>query len=182
MKSVTQNIRLIEKLLRAAQRVPGSRMRPSESGLRTTGIHELDRQSHWSRRGCRSRKLHCQHLLNSLQHALDRFATACDRAGMKFSTRSTEVLCLSTNPRQCVRQVNGNTLQQVDKFNYLGVLFTSDGRRSVMRLMHGLVKLTQFCVSFVDLWPQNGSFQSPQSCQFSNRFLFRSLPMVMNLG
>jgi len=26
-------------------------------------------------------------------------------------------------------QVNGSTLQQVEKFKYLGVVFTSDGRR-----------------------------------------------------
>jgi len=39
-ESVTQNIRrFIERLPRAAQRVPGSRMRPTEPGLRTTGLH-----------------------------------------------------------------------------------------------------------------------------------------------
>ena len=50
------------------------------------------------------------------------------------------------------------------------------------RLIHGLAKLTHFCVSFAALWQQNGSFQTPQSCQFSNRSLFRSLPRVVNLG
>jgi len=40
------------------------------------------------------------------------------------------------------------------------------------RLIHGLVKLTQFCVSFIVLWSQNGSFETPQSCQFLNRSLF----------
>jgi len=86
---------------------------------------------------------------------------------MKISTKSTEVLCLSTNPRQCMRQVSGNTLQQVEKFKYLAVVFTSDGRRSARRLIHGLVRLTQFCASFILV-----------------RFLFRSLPVarVMNLG
>jgi len=29
-----------------------------------------------------------------------------------------------------MRQVSGNTLQQVEKFKYLGVVFTSGGRRS----------------------------------------------------
>jgi len=48
---------------------------------------------------------------------------------MNISTKNTEVLCLSTNSRQCIRQVSGNTLQQV-KFKYLEVVFTSDGRRS----------------------------------------------------
>ena len=50
------------------------------------------------------------------------------------------------------------------------------------RLIHGLVKLTHFCVSFTALWQQNGSFQTLQRCQFSYRSLFRSLPRVMNLG
>jgi len=62
------------------------------------------------------------------------------------------------------------------------VVFTCDGKRSARRLIHGLVKLTQFCVNFIALWPQNGSLQTPQRYQFSNRSLFRSLLMVMNLG
>ena len=48
----------------------------------------------------------------SLQHALDRFSAACDRAGVKISTKNTES-CLSTNPRQSMLQVTGKTLQQV---------------------------------------------------------------------
>jgi len=45
-----------------------------------------------------------------LQHALDRFSAACDRTGMKINTKNSEALCLSTNPRQCMLQVSGNTL------------------------------------------------------------------------
>jgi len=56
------------------------------------------------------------------QHALDRFSAACDRARMKISTKHTEVLCLLTNPRQCMLQVSDNTLQQLKKFKYLGVV------------------------------------------------------------
>jgi len=66
----------------------------------------------------------------SLQHAFDRFSAACDRTGMKINTKNTEVLCLSTNPRQCMLQVSGNALQQVEKFKHLGVVFASDGRWS----------------------------------------------------
>jgi len=70
-------------------------------------------------------------------------------------------------PRQCMRQVSSNTQQQVETFKYLldVIYLACDGRRSARRLIHGLVKLTQFCVSFIALWPQNGSFQTPQSCQ-----------------
>ena len=77
-------------------------------------------------------------------------------------------------------QVSGNTLQQVETFKYLCVAFTCYESRSPRRLVHGLVKLTQFCVNFIALWLQNGSFQTPQSCQFLNRSLFPSLPMVVN--
>ena len=67
---------------------------------------------------------------------------------MKISTAKTEVLHLSRNPDQCVLQVNGATLKQVEKFKYLGVAFTSDGRQdkeldtqidkvsAVMRALH----------------------------------------------
>ena len=48
---------------------------------------------------------------------------------MKISTAKTEVLRLSRNPDQCPLQVNGATLKQVEKFKYLGVAFTSDGRQ-----------------------------------------------------
>jgi len=69
-------------------------------------------------------------------------------------------------------QVNGTTLQQVETYKYIGLVFMCDGRRSPRRLMHALVRITLFCVSFIALWSQNGSFQTLQSSQFSNRSLF----------
>ena len=48
---------------------------------------------------------------------------------MKTSTAKTELLHPSKKPDQCVLQVNGATLKQVEKFKYLGVAFTSDGRQ-----------------------------------------------------
>jgi len=36
--------------------------------------------------------------------------------GTKISTKKTEALCLSRRPRQCILQVSGNTLQQVETF------------------------------------------------------------------
>ena len=85
---------------------------------------------------------------SGLQRALNSFEDACNTAGMKISTAKTEVLHLSRNPDQCVLQVNGATLKQVEKFKYLGVAFTSDGRQheeldtrigkasAVMRALH----------------------------------------------
>ena len=85
---------------------------------------------------------------SGLPRALNSFANACNTAGMKISTAKTDVLHLSRNPDQCVLQVNGATLKQVEKFKYLGVAFTSDGRQdeeldtrigkasAVMRALH----------------------------------------------
>jgi len=64
-----------------------------------------------------------------LQHTFDRFYSACDQAGTKISNKKIEVLCLPRRP-QCILQVSGNTLQQVETFKYLGVVFTSDGNRN----------------------------------------------------
>ena len=66
---------------------------------------------------------------SGLERALNSFADACNTAGMKISTAKTEVLHLSRNPDHCALQVNGATLKQVEKFKYLGVAFTSDGRQ-----------------------------------------------------
>ena len=63
-----------------------------------------------------------------LHHALNRFSAVCDQAGMKISTKNTEVLCLSANPRQCTLDVSRNILQQVAKFKYFGLVLRSDGR------------------------------------------------------
>jgi len=46
---------------------------------------------------------------------------------------------------------------------------------------HGLVKQTQFCLSFIAPWWRNGNFQRTQSFQFLNLSLFRFSPVVMNL-
>ena len=48
---------------------------------------------------------------------------------MKISMAKTEILHLSRNPDQCVLQVNGATLKQVEKFKHLGVAFRIDGRQ-----------------------------------------------------
>ena len=60
-----------------------------------------------------------------------------------------------------MRQVRGDTLQQMEKFNYLEVVFTSDGRRSAKRLIHGLIKPRgQFCCN---MWGGQFSVKSMKS-------------------
>ena len=48
---------------------------------------------------------------------------------MKISTAETEIMCLSRHPILCSFQTNGVTLQQTEKFKYLGVTFWCDGRQ-----------------------------------------------------
>ena len=48
---------------------------------------------------------------------------------MKINTAETEVLHLPRNSGQCAIEVNVATLMQVEKFKYLGVAVTSDGRQ-----------------------------------------------------
>ena len=72
---------------------------------------------------------------------------------MKISISKTKILNLSKNLVQCFLQVGGVSLQQVEKFKYLGVAFTSDGKQdeeldsrsgkasAVMRALHHSVVL-----------------------------------------
>ena len=67
---------------------------------------------------------------NGLQQTLDRFLDTCSIAGMKISTTSTQTMRLSGKPKHYSLQSGGVTLKQSEKFQYLGVSFTSDGRRN----------------------------------------------------
>ena len=64
---------------------------------------------------------------SGLQHTLNGFSAAYGIAETKISTCKTEVLHLSKNFVQCSLRVGGVSLKQVEKFTYLGVVFTSDG-------------------------------------------------------
>ena len=82
---------------------------------------------------------------------------------MKISTAKTELLHLSRNPDQCVLQVNGATLKNVETFKYLGVAITSDGRQdeelhtrmgkvsAVMQVLHYKAKFSTFKTVFVPI-------------------------------
>jgi len=49
--------------------------------------------------------------------------------------------------------------------------FTSDGRRSGRRLIHGLVKLTQFCVSFIALLTKREPSNTAKLSVFTSVFV-----------
>uniref|UniRef100_A0A674NTV4 Reverse transcriptase domain-containing protein n=1 Tax=Takifugu rubripes TaxID=31033 RepID=A0A674NTV4_TAKRU len=63
-----------------------------------------------------------------LQLSLDRFAAACEAAGMRISTSKSEAMVLNRKKVECLLRVKEEILPQVEEFKYLGVLFTSGGR------------------------------------------------------
>ncbi|TWW77720.1 hypothetical protein D4764_12G0011100 [Takifugu flavidus] len=63
-----------------------------------------------------------------LQLSLDRFAAACEAAGMVISTSKSEAMVLNRKKVECLLRVKEEILPQREEFKYLGVLFTSEGR------------------------------------------------------
>ncbi|KAJ8012365.1 hypothetical protein DPEC_G00041950 [Dallia pectoralis] len=65
--------------------------------------------------------------VGDIQHSLDRFAAECEAAGMRVSTSKSEAMTLSRKPVECLLRVGNESLLQVKEFEYLGVLFASEG-------------------------------------------------------
>ncbi|TWW56347.1 hypothetical protein D4764_08G0003340 [Takifugu flavidus] len=61
-----------------------------------------------------------------LQRSLDRFAAACEAAGMRISTSKSEAMVLNQKKVEWLLRVKEGILPQVEEFKYLGV--TSEGR------------------------------------------------------
>jgi len=89
------------------------------------------------------------HLIGFQQHATKRECKLVP---------DTDISRLSEKTNQISLQVSGITLQQMEKFKYLGVLFpvTKEGAK--------VVKQTQYSASFRGQLPHNWSFQALQSC------------------
>ena len=90
---------------------------------------------------------------NNLLYALDQFSDACLDAEVKITTAKTEIMYLSKHHVQCSFQTNGATLKQMEKFKYLGVILSSNGKQdrkldrligkasAVMRQLYRLIVL-----------------------------------------
>jgi len=145
---------------------------PPSLGRSTPDLHELDRQSQPSRGGCYICELQEQPLTfanDLVLLASSQFSAACDQARMKISPKIPRYYS-PCKPKAVYAASERNTLQQVEKFKYIVVAFTS-AEGGAMRLMDGLLKKTQFFMNFSALWSQNES-PAPQSRQFLNRSLF----------
>ena len=60
--------------------------------------------------------------------ALGRFTAECEVVGMKVSTSKSEAMVLCWKTVECSLRVGSELLPQVKEFQYLGVLFTSEGK------------------------------------------------------
>jgi exonuclease III len=64
-----------------------------------------------------------------LQKAIDRFNDECNASGMKISVSKTQAMTISRIPHESGNlSVSGAPLTEVEKFKYLGVTFTCDGK------------------------------------------------------
>src|SRR5258708_18852853 len=65
--------------------------------------------------------------LEKLQVQIERFNRECAESGMTISKSKSEVMLVSRNQRDIEIKVEGQTLNQVDKFKYLGCLISKCG-------------------------------------------------------
>ena len=65
-----------------------------------------------------------------LQHLVDAVVVHSEQLGLELNCKKTQVMVVTRKNEipQCNIQVNGNILQQVNRYNYLGTVITSDGR------------------------------------------------------
>jgi len=87
-----------------------------------------------------------------IQYPLDRLSSACNQACKKINAKKARYSVFpETEVSACALWVTGNMLQQVDKFKFLRVVFTSDGWWN-KKINAWIGKYIQFCVSFIALW------------------------------
>ena len=88
---------------------------------------------------------------NSLQQVLDRISYVYYVTGNEIQSTKTKTMCLSAQPKQCSLQVDEVPLKHSEKFKYLGVSFTSDGKQNSELDIIRIEKANAVCASFTDL-------------------------------
>ena len=83
---------------------------------------------------------------------------------MKITTKKTEVSCLSRNAKQCALDVSDITLQQVEKFKYLGgyARVTKGGTKAI----NSRFGKANALLRELHLWSQNGSIPNSKAVRF----------------
>lgn len=64
---------------------------------------------------------------DDLQRILHEFNTTAKMFNMQISSEKTKCMTISINPIRCKLEIDGKIIEQVNKFNYLGTLLTSNG-------------------------------------------------------
>ena len=115
-----------------------------------------------------------------LQHAFHRFMLRATKQERKSALKRLRYcvsqdaqgsVCFKWAEIHCSRWILSSTSGWYSRVTKVGT----------KRLIHRLVKQTQFCVSFITPWSRNGSFQRAKSFQSLNWSLFRSSTAVINL-
>ena len=65
-----------------------------------------------------------------LQHLVDEVVAHSEQLGLELNCKKTQIMVVTRKNEipQCNIQVNGTILKQVNRYNYLGTLITSDGK------------------------------------------------------
>ena len=66
--------------------------------------------------------------VSELQGNVDGLNAACEEFGMKISVGKTKVMHVGKSRKEIVCSLNGEQLEQVSEFNYLGTVFAEDGK------------------------------------------------------
>ena len=62
-----------------------------------------------------------------LQRMMDKTNVVVEEYGMRMNVKKTKVMCISREPTQIKVQLNGEELEQVTNFKYLGSMITQQG-------------------------------------------------------
>ncbi|VDP18750.1 unnamed protein product, partial [Soboliphyme baturini] len=62
------------------------------------------------------------------QGPIERFTAECDVTGIRMDASKRKSLVLHRSPARCSLQINGDAVEEVEKFKYFGIVFASDGK------------------------------------------------------
>jgi len=122
---------------------------------------------------------YCLHLLKRVLSMYLIGFLLCAKRDWKL-VRQKLRFCFYRNPSQCTLQAAMHSSRSRSSSTL--AWYSRVTESGTVKFLHGLVNQTHFCLSFIALRWQNGSFQTSQSCPFWNRSLFRFSPMVLDLG
>ena len=91
-----------------------------------------------------------------LQHIVSEFARSCDSMGPKINVGRSKVLMVKMDQMESCEKVrvNGEELQEVDKFKYLGVMISTDGGMGE-ELAHRVLEGRKVWGTMAKLWKEN---------------------------